>query len=579
MKKSIGKLLSVCLVFILVLSVMPLQVQAKSKVKINKTNATVYVGKTTTLKVKGTNKKVTWSSSNKKVATVSSKGKVTAKKKGTATITAKVSGKKYKCKVAVKNPYLNKKTVSLEKGKTTTLKLTGATAKKYKSSNTKVATVNSKGKITAKGAGTATITCTDSNKKTYKCRVTVKATTQKHKHSYNWIETQKATCSSVGEKVYKCDCGDIKKTEKIAKTDHNYKWEYSENNTKRTMKCSCGETGTTEEYYNGVWGYFDRAAAEELYYWVNEQRAATQYGVTDVFGNPIGIATVPALTNFDGLYETAKLRVTDIVKDYSHNGMRTDNENLAGGAPNAQACYEAWCYSATHARTLSNHIYTKGSCAVFYHDANGTGENLYPYYVLIVNKSCDHTWTWNTDGTIRTQVCSFCGDIGITEEYFNGVWGYFDEVQAKEIYDMVNEHRESTTYTMWGDNGENLGELTPPALTNFDGFYDIAKQRAVAYAIDYKNHILENGGILDNLNLPVGIPSWEPSFEEIMTDNELLSTAYWTIYAFRDYAYNSDSNCIITDIKYTQGSCASFYCDFDDSGENLKSFHVMVLNK
>ena len=115
----------------------------------------------------GTSKKVTWSSSNKKVAAVSTKGKVTAKKKGTAIITAKVSGKKYKCKITVKNPYLNKKTVTLNKGKTLTLKLTGATAKKYKSSNTKVATVNSKGKITAKGAGTTTITCTASNKKTY----------------------------------------------------------------------------------------------------------------------------------------------------------------------------------------------------------------------------------------------------------------------------------------------------------------------------------------------------------------------------------------------------------------------------
>ena len=39
--------------------------------------------------------KITWTSSNKKVATVSSKGKVTAKKAGTATITAKTSnGKK-----------------------------------------------------------------------------------------------------------------------------------------------------------------------------------------------------------------------------------------------------------------------------------------------------------------------------------------------------------------------------------------------------------------------------------------------------------------------------------------------------
>lgn len=48
--------------------------------------------------------KATWKSSNPKVATVSSKGKVTAKKKGTATITAKVGKTTYKCKVTVLRP-------------------------------------------------------------------------------------------------------------------------------------------------------------------------------------------------------------------------------------------------------------------------------------------------------------------------------------------------------------------------------------------------------------------------------------------------------------------------------------------
>lgn len=137
MKKQIRNILSMCIVVALLLLLVPINVQAANKVKISKTKVTMYVGETTTLKVKGTSKKVTWSSSNKKVVTVTSKGKVTAKKKGTATITAKVSGKKYKCKITVKNPYLNKKTVTLNKGKTLTLKLTGATAKKYKSNKHK----------------------------------------------------------------------------------------------------------------------------------------------------------------------------------------------------------------------------------------------------------------------------------------------------------------------------------------------------------------------------------------------------------------------------------------------------------
>ena len=57
--------------------------------------------------------KATWKSSNPKVATVSSKGKVTAKKKGTATITAKVGKTTYKCKVTVLRP-ISKKLLKFE---------------------------------------------------------------------------------------------------------------------------------------------------------------------------------------------------------------------------------------------------------------------------------------------------------------------------------------------------------------------------------------------------------------------------------------------------------------------------------
>jgi len=77
-------------------------VQAASSIKISKKKKTLRVGDKYTLKITGTSKKVKWKSSNKKVATVSSRGKVKAKKKGTTTITAKVGGKKYKCKITVK---------------------------------------------------------------------------------------------------------------------------------------------------------------------------------------------------------------------------------------------------------------------------------------------------------------------------------------------------------------------------------------------------------------------------------------------------------------------------------------------
>ena len=150
-----------------------ISVQAAS-VRISSTKKTLYEKKTCTLKVTGTKKKVTWSSSKKSVATVSSKGKVTAKKKGTATITAKVGSKKYKCKITVKSAEINKKSITLYRGNSYTLKVLGATQKvKWYSSNKTVATVSSKGKVTAKRAGTTIITAKVGKKK-YKCKVTVK---------------------------------------------------------------------------------------------------------------------------------------------------------------------------------------------------------------------------------------------------------------------------------------------------------------------------------------------------------------------------------------------------------------------
>ena len=70
-----------------------------------------------------------WSSSNKKVATVNSKGKVTAKKKGTAVITAKVDSDTYECKVTVKNPTPTDKTTSSSTDKDFSYVLNASTMK------------------------------------------------------------------------------------------------------------------------------------------------------------------------------------------------------------------------------------------------------------------------------------------------------------------------------------------------------------------------------------------------------------------------------------------------------------------
>lgn len=96
------KLLTWLFVAMLTLTITPaINTQAKAKIKLNKTSISLQKGKTYTLKVTGTKKKAKWSSNKKTIATVTKKGKVTAKKPGTAVITAKIGKKKYKCKVKV----------------------------------------------------------------------------------------------------------------------------------------------------------------------------------------------------------------------------------------------------------------------------------------------------------------------------------------------------------------------------------------------------------------------------------------------------------------------------------------------
>lgn len=129
--------------------------------RISSSRLTMIKGQSRTLKITGLKKgqKITWKSSNSKIVAVNKAGKLQAKAKGSATITGTVSKRKYTCKVTVQAPKLNKTSVTLKTGQTYQLKLSGTNQKiTWKSSNSKIVTVNKTGKLFAKSAGNATIT-------------------------------------------------------------------------------------------------------------------------------------------------------------------------------------------------------------------------------------------------------------------------------------------------------------------------------------------------------------------------------------------------------------------------------------
>ena len=132
--------------------------------------------------------KFTYTSSNNSVATVSDKGVVQAKGKGTCTITAaltynpKIKGTiKLTVKKETPKITLDKKKETIAVGKSTkvvikSMKGISSDQVTYTSSDKKVAAVDSKGKVKAKKAGTATITVKSvmNRKAVAKFKVTVK---------------------------------------------------------------------------------------------------------------------------------------------------------------------------------------------------------------------------------------------------------------------------------------------------------------------------------------------------------------------------------------------------------------------
>lgn len=104
--KRINKIIAI---FFMLLCLMISTTSVSAAPKINKKTATVYVNKTMTLRINGAIRKVKWKSSNAKIASVNKNGVVRGKKAGKAKITGYLNGKRYVCRVTVKNKKNNPK--------------------------------------------------------------------------------------------------------------------------------------------------------------------------------------------------------------------------------------------------------------------------------------------------------------------------------------------------------------------------------------------------------------------------------------------------------------------------------------
>lgn len=157
------------------------------KPKLSPTSTSIYVGYTKTL-TKTNGLGGTMTSSNKAVATVNSAGKITAVKAGTATITIKTTTGSATCKVTVKNPTMStKSTACIGDSVTLSVKNTKLTPT-WSSTDSSIAKVTSKGKVTGVKEGEATIKAKVGDV-TLSCKFTV----TKYPTTYQNFTTKKVT--------------------------------------------------------------------------------------------------------------------------------------------------------------------------------------------------------------------------------------------------------------------------------------------------------------------------------------------------------------------------------------------------
>ena len=149
---------------------------ATNKLTLKASNKNVYVGASAKLNAKATKgAKLSYKTSNKKIVTVDSKGNIKGRKAGTAKIT--VTAKKSKCKTVKKTitvkvvkqkQKITASNVSVYYKKGRSLGAKARTGLTYKSSNSSVVSVNSKGYIVGKKVGTAKIYITAKESSVYK---------------------------------------------------------------------------------------------------------------------------------------------------------------------------------------------------------------------------------------------------------------------------------------------------------------------------------------------------------------------------------------------------------------------------
>ncbi len=162
-------------------------------------------------------------------------------------------------------------------------------------------------------------------------------------------------------------------------------------------------------------GSFDRAAAEDVWRYMNEERVSEGLN---------------ALEWDENIYNFACQRAQQIVTDFSHNGCGNYGENIeymSAAIANGSTIHSAWYYSPGHHANYMNSAYGSGACAVYVY--NGMAYSV-ENFALAFNSNAQTTSpdsqpgnTNETSGETAQQETEVVGEIdyGTTWTASNGV--------------------------------------------------------------------------------------------------------------------------------------------------------------
>lgn len=366
MRKKSKRLVALLLSLLMVISLFPtteLTVEAAMKPKLAKRSASIVIGGTSKIKVKNVPKgsKITYKSAKKSIATVSKQGNVKGIKNGTTNITVSVNKNskttKLTYKVTVKKPALSKSKLSLKSGSTAKLSINNKPKKaKYiwSSSNSRVAAVNKNGKVTAKTKGTATIKAkVKTTKKTY--NLSCKMTVESESDNLNDVkQTYTVTFNSNGGSSVP------------AQTVEKNAWAKRPTDPTRNGYVFYG-------WYTAASGGqkfdFNTAVTGNMTLYAHWESAATDY-----YANNAELIKIIEVEKSDdvlaekdvkSLLESKDFSNNPISYDYSVNGNRIDDTEIANGSTNAHPMYqtlylsqngEAWAIYVINGSVFANPV-------------------------------------------------------------------------------------------------------------------------------------------------------------------------------------------------------------------------------